>query len=1346
MTKWQMNRVGLLNFWYYDDELFEFEQGKLLLRGTNGSGKSVTMQSLMPVLLDGKKTPERLDSFGSKARKMIDYLLGEEEVTKREERTGYLFIEYKMKDTEQYITTGIGMQARRHKELKSWYFVITDQRRIGIDFELAHRQGNEVIPFSQKELQNRIADGGHVVNQAKEYAELVNKYIFGFETMDAFKELVELLVKLRAPKLSKDFKPTVIYDVLQSALPPLTDDELRHLSDTIENMDQSQQQLEQLMMEFEANQKVVKRYKMYNEYILAERAKRCSEAQFQLKKAVQQQEDEKQQLAEATQTAERLEIEHDQVARDLQVAKREEESLKNHKVWALQKQLAEKTEEQQSNDEQLEKAEKRKEEEEDKRIQMWHKARGWQNELEMKEQEQQVTLQEMSVLANDAYFAAHELNTGSGRYEEEQFNFWEGEVAQYKKQLRQVEQLVFEQDRLDEAHRKIERESSEKAKAIDLLQKDLEQSAHWFDEELHRLNVDFLAWLQRYKPLSFSPEQQQRVSHILHQLYDGAQYEEARAVALAGLHEYRGTLSAQKKENEWQQQRLGQLLAEQQTALEKLKSEEFAEPERMPGTIEFRRKLHEKNIPFTPFYAAVEFHPHVGDKQKSRLEAVLTTTGILDSLISPETFEVDEDALLIPNAGVLGYTLADYLQPDCSDSSISSALIDEILRSIPIDEQDGQFSLDADGFYRIGCLTGHAPQQGASKFIGRTSRKRYQQEQIEAVQQEILNLQQQLVQVQSSWTALDNAYGETMEWQASIPSDKALRDIYDEIVNQRFEQKQLKEQQQRIDQQWLEIRGQVKAVRQKLYALKETTAVAQTKESIAEALQLMDDYLQELNKLRRTMLEFNHLKSRLEDAQQRIAEIDEMIEDQLDEQRLIESKLKLVRAEIESIKQQLQLAGADEIQARIAAVQKQLAHFIQREDQIRSEKPNLFYKRQSIENALERSAREVRFKELMAKQWQLAYEQELQLGFVQIEDTAPAAVEKQLGHALQRDRVKLQEQLSKVMNEEANALAEYHVSSYMKEVEIIPELAELADDRTEGFANLRTRRIVELEYRGQRVSPYTIDRELTSEVEDRRLFLNEQDRELYEEIILNSVGRILKRRIERAEAWVKEMDQLMSKRNNSSGLIFSIAWKPLTAEREEEIDTKELVALLRRESKFLSEDDLQKITQHFRSRIERAKEEVSLRNEGNTLHQVLKEVLDYRKWFSFVLYYTRQNETKKELTNNAFFKFSGGEKAMAMYLPLFTSAYSRYKEADEMAPYIITLDEAFAGVDEQNIRDMFEVVEQLEFNYIMNSQVIWGDYDTVPNLAVAELVRPKNADYVTVLHYTWNGKERVLHE
>ncbi|HHY15930.1 MAG TPA: hypothetical protein GX521_07635, partial [Firmicutes bacterium] len=77
VQRWVPQRVGLVNYWYYDEEEFEFANGKLLLRGSNGSGKSVTMQSLIPLLLDGNKSPERLDPFGSRARQMQDYLLDE---------------------------------------------------------------------------------------------------------------------------------------------------------------------------------------------------------------------------------------------------------------------------------------------------------------------------------------------------------------------------------------------------------------------------------------------------------------------------------------------------------------------------------------------------------------------------------------------------------------------------------------------------------------------------------------------------------------------------------------------------------------------------------------------------------------------------------------------------------------------------------------------------------------------------------------------------------------------------------------------------------------------------------------------------------------------------------------------------------------------------------------------------------------------------------------------------------------------------------------------------------------------------------------------------------------------
>jgi hypothetical protein len=57
---------------------------------------------------------------------------------------------------------------------------------------------------------------------------------------------------------------------------------------------------------------------------------------------------------------------------------------------------------------------------------------------------------------------------------------------------------------------------------------------------------------------------------------------------------------------------------------------------------------------------------------------------------------------------------------------------------------------------------------------------------------------------------------------------------------------------------------------------------------------------------------------------------------------------------------------------------------------------------------------------------------------------------------------------------------------------------------------------------------------------------------------------------------------------------------------------------------------------------------------------------------------------------------------------------------------------------------MFRLLNELDLSYIINSQILWGDYDTVDSLAISELIRPDNADFVTVLNYHWNGKLRRL--
>ncbi|WP_036145600.1 TIGR02680 family protein [Lysinibacillus sp. BF-4] len=1342
MTQWQINRAGLLSFWYYDEEIFEFADGKLLLRGTNGSGKSVTMQSFIPVLLDGKKSPDRLDPFGSKARKMSDYLLGEEGVSNREERTGYLFIEYKMLGTEQYITTGIGMQARRHKDLKSWYFVITDNRRIGIDFELAHRSEKELIPFSQKELTNRISTGGIVTDSQKEYAALVNKYIFGFETMEAYEDLVKLLIQLRAPKLSKDFKPTVLYDILTSALPPITDDELSHLSDVIENMDQTEQQLEQLTLEYKANKKIVERYDVYNKYILGECAERVMLAEDELSNYSSCKKDLVEEMESREQYIKRLNQELEQTRLTLKILNNEEQSLNNHEIWAITTKLEENKQHLMKVQQKLTKLQMRKDKENTNYLKHEQAIKQQEEKLIQIEYEKQELLLNMQLLAEETDFTQHVINVESYDKGTPYFDYWKKEVSAHKEKIRNIASLVATQESLHEQEKVSEQAYSVITSELDIGQTQLVQSEHWYREEQHKLKMALSNWMDNHDTLHFTVEEQQKASSIIERLYEGTIYSEATAILTRSLNKLRAEKMANLATNEQSQLHLKTEIIKEQQHLQQLKATKLAEPQREEGKIAFRKQLTAQGVPYVPFYAAVEFQSHVTEQQKGYIEDALLTTGILDSLISPNHFTVQEDAVLLSNPKLLDFTLADFLQPDVEDKSVPIALIDEILRSIPVETTINEFAIDVKGFYRMGLIKGHAPSHGPARFIGRTSRKRYQEEQILRKKQLIEQLNEQLQATIVSHSLLSEKLEEIASWESTIPTDKTLNDLRMEIYTQQESQKNRQFQQQEIEQKWQDIRGQLKKIQQQLNLEENMQNIPKNTEQLKEVAQAHDEYLAQLNDLHRIFDKIKVTKNRLQEIEQQVENSKEMIDDIHSE--IIDEQYaeKAFEQEIHAQEYQLKLQGAEDVQQRIAEVQQEKQINEIRFEEIRTICPKEETEYEYMKDKLQQLEQQEYFANLMFLQWQQALQEELNFKFIPVENTCPKALTKQFKK--NQDRVKLEESLSRVINEQLTVLAEYNSKSYINKSKLLPQLEVVNHEKIENFERLRNRRIIELEYRGQYVSPYHIDNVLQSELTYNHQLLDEQDRELYEDIIVNSVGRILRQRIARAQQWVKEMDSIMAVRDNSSGLIFSVSWKPRTAEAEGELDTKELVQLLQRKSSFLSEVDLKKITKHFRSRIESAKEIVSLRNEGNTLRQVLKEVLDYRKWFSFILYYTRQNETKKELTNNAFYKFSGGEKAMAMYIPLFTAAYSRYKEADTMAPFIISLDEAFAGVDEQNIRDMFEVVEQLGFNYIMNSQAIWGDYDTVSNLAIAELIRPKNADYVTVLNYRWNGKEREL--
>ena len=272
MNRCKITKIGLLNFWLYDEEEYDFYGGKLILRGTNGSGKSVTMQSFIPLILDGNKSPDRLDPFGSKERKIEDYIIGDSESVQKEEATSYLYMETYNEEENQYITIGLGFRGRKGKPVESWGFSLKDGKRVGKDFFLYKDPANK-IPLSKNELKSRLGSINEFTDTTKDYKAMVNRLLFGFPNLDTYDEFIKLLLQLRSNKLSKDYKPTNLVNVLNTVLQPLTEEDLRPLSEAIEQMNKTKEQVETLEKNSKSLKDFLKVYKNYNEIILLTKAR-----------------------------------------------------------------------------------------------------------------------------------------------------------------------------------------------------------------------------------------------------------------------------------------------------------------------------------------------------------------------------------------------------------------------------------------------------------------------------------------------------------------------------------------------------------------------------------------------------------------------------------------------------------------------------------------------------------------------------------------------------------------------------------------------------------------------------------------------------------------------------------------------------------------------------------------------------------------------------------------------------------------------------------------------------------------------------------------------------------------
>jgi uncharacterized protein (TIGR02680 family) len=237
--RWRLHRGGIVNIWQYDEQEFDFSGGRAILQGTNGSGKSRTLELLLPLCLDGD-----LRQLGSKGfdtvsirRLMLDDYDG------GPNRIGYAWVELRRvaeDGAERFLSCGLGLKASATSQQvsDSWRFVT--EARVGLDFRLA---GPDRVPLGPAQLREEIG-ADRVLEDAAfraRIAEVVYRMPAG-----RYGDLLHLQRTLRNPDVGLKVLEGQLEQILSDALPPLDAGMIEQLAGSFEDLESIRENITRL--------------------------------------------------------------------------------------------------------------------------------------------------------------------------------------------------------------------------------------------------------------------------------------------------------------------------------------------------------------------------------------------------------------------------------------------------------------------------------------------------------------------------------------------------------------------------------------------------------------------------------------------------------------------------------------------------------------------------------------------------------------------------------------------------------------------------------------------------------------------------------------------------------------------------------------------------------------------------------------------------------------------------------------------------------------------------------------------------------------------------------------------
>ena len=1356
--RWQPLRCGLVDVFYYDNQEFWFRDGRLLLRGNNGTGKSKVLALTLPFLLDGELSASRVEPDGDRAKRMEwNLLLGD----KYEERLGYTWLEFgrTTEDGERaYITVGCGLKAVAGRGIADRWFFLTSLR-VGQDLFLIG--GGTAL--TRDRLIEAVGQYGQVTQKAEQYRRMIDEHLFhlGAERYDA---LINLLIQLRQPQLSKRPDPQRLSRALSEALSPVDQAVLSDIAAAFHDLEQQRDELAGLRDTRGHVGRFLERYRRYASVAARRQGGELRSAN----------------------------VAYEQVGRDLGAVREEivtaraAEDEAQRGLRSVDDELVERRAER---DELATRPELRSFDEAEKHEAVMARnaaAAGDRVDRAERHRDERRSRHESAVSAaertREGVTAAAE--TAAGHAERAGVG---PEHASVLAPLdlpdgpatpagdagdpgdsgdsggRPGESGVPPRRLTDEVLRGADRAVRDLAERRDAAVAHvtvLAETADATQADLVRARVELdEREADRDAAADRRAEAEDDLGSTIDQLVSAWREYAGEVTELAlpqpdeiGLAAWAETvdgpnpaLAALRRAAATSQQDLAMAHTGAQTQLADARAVLAGHEEekrlleagelRPPPSPHTRPDGVRDGRPGAPLWQVVDFADGLASRARAGLEAALEASGLLDAWVTPDGRLLDPGTHdVVVTAGTpLPDNATAALRPaiDADDphaAEVTSGTVGGILAGLGLGEGDVLAWVDLDGRWRIGPLRGEWAKP-AAEFVGHAAREEARRRRLDEVVDLVTAAREAVERAVQDVAAVATRQATLAAEIDRQPADQALRDAHSAVATAARE---LDRAQRRVIAQGEAVaesrRKADRAGRERDEAaadLRLPTGLTQLREvrtAVAgyrtAAIELMAAVRRHADRLADVVTWRAELRDAEDAATLAAAEHQEADTEARAARTRLETLRSTIGATVEELTRRLDTAKAriDELGTESGLLTRRHREALERRAKAEGREQQLT---DSLADASGRRDAAVHAFQRFATTGLLA----VAVPELDIPDpSTPWAADPTVRLARRAEQAladadagddawrKVQDDVSVRHRELSEALTRYGHHAVLA-----------LDDWL----------VVAIQFQGRERAPDELIDLLDDEIHYRERMLTARERELLEEHLVNDVASHLQELISDAEAQVGQMNAELAERPTSTGMRLRLRWEPRPDGPPGLAEAR--ARLLRQDADLWSPDDRAAVGEFLQRQIEA----VRAGDEYGTWQEHLRTALDYRAWHRFTI-----DRHADGGWRSALGPASGGERALTVSLPLFAAASAHYRSAHPHAPRLVLLDEAFAGIDDDARGKCLGLLATFDLDVMMTSEREWGFYATVPGIATHHLVRRDGIDAVHVTTWEWDGASR----